>query len=130
MAQPLSSSFKTHVSYSFSFLNYLITLHNKTMTLVTWRPILKNTDELPNVQLVETATIQFLYNWTLKKTHICEFKAVPCFCIFCPIMSFFFLLNRHNMVIAVEPSGVQDLKNPNPLKDDEAFVVLGVAVLV
>jgi len=34
------------------------------------------------------------------------------------------------MVIAVEPSGVQDLKNPNPLKDDEAFVVLGVAVLV
>jgi len=30
----------------------------------------------------------------------------------------------------VEPSGVQALKNPNPLKDVEAFVVLGVAVLI
>jgi len=30
----------------------------------------------------------------------------------------------------VEPSGVQALKNPNLLKDVEAFVVLGVAVLV
>jgi len=30
----------------------------------------------------------------------------------------------------VEPSGVQALKNPNPLKDVEALVVLGVAVLV
>jgi len=30
----------------------------------------------------------------------------------------------------VEPSGVQALKNPNPLKDVEAFVVLDVAVLV
>jgi len=30
----------------------------------------------------------------------------------------------------VEPSDVQALKNPNPLKDDEAFAVLGVAVLV
>jgi len=30
----------------------------------------------------------------------------------------------------VEPSGVQALKNPNPLKDVEAFAVLGVAVLV
>jgi len=30
----------------------------------------------------------------------------------------------------VEPSGVQALKNPNPLKDVEAFVVLGVVVLV
>jgi len=29
----------------------------------------------------------------------------------------------------VEPSGVQALKNPNPLKDVEAFVVLVVAVL-
>jgi len=30
----------------------------------------------------------------------------------------------------VEPSGVQALKNPNPLKDVEALAVLGVAVLV
>jgi len=30
----------------------------------------------------------------------------------------------------VEANGVQALKNPNPLKDVEAFVVLGVAVLV
>ena len=30
----------------------------------------------------------------------------------------------------VEPSGVQALKNPNPLKDVEALVVLAVAVLV
>jgi len=30
----------------------------------------------------------------------------------------------------VEPSGVQALKNPNPLKDVEAFSVLVVAVLV
>jgi len=30
----------------------------------------------------------------------------------------------------VEPSGVQALKNQNPLKDVEALVVLGVAVLV
>jgi len=30
----------------------------------------------------------------------------------------------------VEPSGVQALKNPNPLKDVEAFAVLDVAVLV
>jgi len=29
----------------------------------------------------------------------------------------------------VEPSGVQALKNPNPLKDVEALVVLVVAVL-
>jgi len=37
-----------------------------------------------------------------------------------------FLIN----VIPVEPSGVQALKNPNPLKDVEASAVLGVAVLV
>jgi len=30
----------------------------------------------------------------------------------------------------VEPSGVQVLKNPNPLKDVEALVVLDVVVLV
>ena len=30
----------------------------------------------------------------------------------------------------VEPSGVQALKNPNPLKDVEALAVLSVAVLV
>ena len=30
----------------------------------------------------------------------------------------------------VEPNGVQALKNPNPLKDVEALVVLVVAVLV
>jgi len=29
----------------------------------------------------------------------------------------------------VEPSGVQALKNPNPLKDVEALTVLAVAVL-
>jgi len=33
-------------------------------------------------------------------------------------------------VIFVEPSGVQALKNPNPLKDVEASAMLGVAVLV
>ena len=31
--------------------------------------------------------------------------------------------------LLVEPSGVQALKNPNPLKDVEALVVLVVAVL-
>jgi len=34
------------------------------------------------------------------------------------------------MKMIVEPSGVQTLKNPNPLKDVEALIVLGVAVLV
>jgi len=34
------------------------------------------------------------------------------------------------MLVLVEPSGVQALKNPNPLKDVEASVVLDVAVLV
>jgi len=33
-------------------------------------------------------------------------------------------------VLSVEPSGVQALKNPNPLKDVEALIVFGVAVLV
>jgi len=33
-------------------------------------------------------------------------------------------------VVSVEPSGVQALKNPNPLKDVEASAVLGVVVLV
>jgi len=32
--------------------------------------------------------------------------------------------------VNVEPSGVQVLKNPNPLKDVEASAVLDVAVLV
>jgi len=32
--------------------------------------------------------------------------------------------------VSVEPSGVQALKNPNPLKDVEALVVLAIAVLV
>jgi len=32
-------------------------------------------------------------------------------------------------VTSIEPSGVQALKNPNPLKDVEALVVLVVAVL-
>jgi len=32
--------------------------------------------------------------------------------------------------LSVEPSGVQALKNPNPMKDVEALAVLGVAVLV
>ena len=36
---------------------------------------------------------------------------------------------RDNRIV-VEPSGVQALKNPNPLKDVEASVVLDVAVLV
>jgi len=31
--------------------------------------------------------------------------------------------------ILVEPSGVQALKNPNPLKDVEALAVLAVTVL-
>jgi len=30
----------------------------------------------------------------------------------------------------VEPSGVQALKNPNPLKDVEALIVLAIVVLV
>jgi len=34
-----------------------------------------------------------------------------------------------NWVEVVEPSGVQALKNPNPLKDVEALVVLVVAML-
>jgi len=34
------------------------------------------------------------------------------------------------VVSFVEPSGVQVLKNPNPLKDVEALAVLDVAVLV
>jgi len=33
-------------------------------------------------------------------------------------------------VIVVEPSGVQVLKNPNPLKDVEASALLDVDVLV
>jgi len=32
--------------------------------------------------------------------------------------------------VSVEPIGVQALKNPNPLEDVEALVVLAVAVLV
>jgi len=32
--------------------------------------------------------------------------------------------------VVVEPSGVQVLKNPNPLKDVEASAMLDVAVLV
>jgi len=32
--------------------------------------------------------------------------------------------------LSVEPSGVQALKNPNPLKDVEALALLGVVVLV
>jgi len=34
------------------------------------------------------------------------------------------------LFLTVEPSSVQALKNPNPLKDVEALVVLAVAVLV
>ena len=37
-------------------------------------------------------------------------------------------MNR-TLFIFVEPSGVQALKNPNPLKDVEAFAELVVAVL-
>ena len=33
------------------------------------------------------------------------------------------------MLIGVEPSGVQALKNPNPLKDVEGLAVLAVAEL-
>ena len=33
-------------------------------------------------------------------------------------------------LIGVEPSGVQVLKNPNPLKDVEASAMLDVAMLV
>jgi len=32
-------------------------------------------------------------------------------------------------LVVVEPSGVQALKNPNPLKDVEGLVVLAVAEL-
>ena len=44
------------------------------------------------------------------------------------------LNNKHNIksllkVIIVEPSDVQALKNPNPLKDVEGLVVLVVAEL-
>jgi len=42
-----------------------------------------------------------------------------------------FLLHFSPSIILffVEPSGVQSLKNPNPLKDVEALVVLVVVVL-
>jgi len=33
-------------------------------------------------------------------------------------------------VLFVEPSGVQALKNPNPLKDVGTLVVLAIAVLI
>jgi len=36
----------------------------------------------------------------------------------------------YSEVDTVEPSGVQALKNPNPLKDVESFAVVVVAVLV
>jgi len=36
----------------------------------------------------------------------------------------------HQMGEIVEPSGVQALKNPNPLKNVEALAVLAVVVLV
>jgi len=42
-------------------------------------------------------------------------------------MSLFYILL---ILIYVEPSGVQALKNPNPLKDVEASAVLDVVVLV
>jgi len=35
-----------------------------------------------------------------------------------------------SLIAFVEPSGVQVLKNPNPLKDVEALAVLDVVVLV
>jgi len=44
-----------------------------------------------------------------------------------PFLSFFILCFKH--AIFVEPSGVQALKNPNPLKDVEALGVLVVAML-
>jgi len=41
------------------------------------------------------------------------------------------ILSNHTIrVFSVEPSGVQALKNPNPLRDVEASAVLDVAVLV
>jgi len=39
-------------------------------------------------------------------------------------------MDPENKMTHVEPSGVQALKNPNPLKDVEALAVLGVVVLV
>jgi len=39
-------------------------------------------------------------------------------------------LLHFSWVLSVEPSGVQVLKNPNPLKDVEASAMLDVAVLV
>jgi len=41
-----------------------------------------------------------------------------------------YLLGLTQILLFVEPSGVQALKNPNPLKDVEASTVLVVAVLV
>jgi len=38
-------------------------------------------------------------------------------------------LHRTNEELCVEPSGVQALKNPNPLKDVEGLVVLAVVEL-
>jgi len=58
-----SSSFKIHVSYRFSSLNYLITMHNTTMTLA-------KTDEIPNVQTVETAPIRIPLQLDIKEEPI------------------------------------------------------------
>jgi len=40
------------------------------------------------------------------------------------------VLRGTRSLLCVELSGVQALKNPNPLKDVEALTMLGVAVLV
>jgi len=54
--------------------------------------------------------------------------------LLCSIKTHFsWIIYLHNCfmsIYVVEPNGVQDLKNPNPLKDVEAFAMLDVVVLV
>ena len=56
--------------------------------------------------------LEFLLWVVVQNGFLCEFGLVTCV-----------------LVSSVEPSGVQALKNPNPLKDVEALDVLVVAVL-
>jgi len=63
-----------------------------------------------------------------------EMKLLPLFSWSSSLLSFpslkVFSINRLAFVYDIEPSGVQALKNPNPLKDVDALVVLDVAMLV
>ena len=92
------------------------------------------------LRMIRTTTI---YTWFLKlyffkkivySTHN-NFWIHSSLLIYSPeILNFlshtFLIAYLYLTMIFVEPSGIQALKNPNPLKDVEAFVVLGVAVLV